>query len=433
MRAPDSGALWKATTSARPRTRGTRALCYTARVRREDLPLDGFTVVDLTRVLAGPYCTRLLADLGARIIKVERPSEGDEMRRSPHQIEPPRDDQSTYFTRVNAGKESVAIDLANPRGRDVVLDLARHADAFVENFTPGVVTKLGCDYAAVRAVKPDIVYCSISGFGQTGPWRLRPAFAHIVNAVSGLMHLEQGDEAHPRASNLQAADMLAATHAAAAILGALFRRARNGRGAYLDVSMLEALVASDSVTFASVLNGGKEHGNPRPGMMVHRIGDRYLAFQIAGGTVIWARLVNLMQRPELADDPRFKSSDGRRQNWRALREILGQWLDGFSTVEGALEVLEKARVPCAPVLHPAEVIASAHLAERQFFPTLPHRGRGSVRVTASPYHLDGKPVQPRRPAAYRVGEDTREVLSKLLGYDEPRIVSLLAARAIEAP
>jgi len=167
--------------------------------------------------------------------------------------------------------------------------------------------------------------------------------------------------------------------------------------------------------------------------MVHRIGDRYLAFQIAGGTVIWARLVNLMQRPELADDPRFKSSDGRRQNWRALREILGQWLDGFSTVEAALEVLEKARVPCAPVLHPAEVIASVHLAERQFFSTLPHRGRGSVRVTASPYHLDGQPVHPRRPAAYRVGEDTHTVLSKLLGYDEPRITALLASKAVEAP
>jgi len=402
-------------------------------VRDDSLPLDGLLVVDLTRVLAGPYCTRLLADMGARVIKVERPGSGDETRINVQQLETGRTDQSSYFTRVNAGKESAAVDLSSPDGLQVVLDLARHADVFIENFAPGVVGRLGCDYAAVRAVKPDVVYCSISGFGQTGPWRHKQAFAHITNAISGLMHLEQGEEAHPRASNLQAADMLAATHAAAAILGALFRRARNGTGAYLDVSMLEALVASDSVTFASVLNGGKEHGNPRPGMMVHSIGDRYLAFQIAGGTVIWARLVNLMQRPELADDPRFKSSDGRRQNWRALREILGQWLDGFPTVEAALAVLEKARVPCAPVLHPAEVIASAHLAERQFFPTLPHRGRGSVRVTASPYHLDGKPVQPRRPAAYRVGEDTREVLSKLLGYDEPRIVSLLAARAIEAP
>ena len=229
------------------------------------LPLSDLLVLDLTRVLAGPYCTRLLADMGARVIKIERTGAGEETRQNPHQLEPGRNDQSTYFTRVNAGKESVAVDLSHPEGRQVVLDIARHADVFIENFTPGVVGRLGVDYDAVRAVKPDIVYCSISGFGQTGPWRLRPAFAHITNAISGLMHLEQGDEASPRASNLQAADMLAATHAATAILGALWRRARTGRGAYLDVSMLEALVASDSVTYAAVLNGGEEYGNPRPG------------------------------------------------------------------------------------------------------------------------------------------------------------------------
>jgi crotonobetainyl-CoA:carnitine CoA-transferase CaiB-like acyl-CoA transferase len=129
-----------------------------------------------------PYCTRLLADLGARVIKIERPIEGDEMRRNPHQIEAGRDDQSTYFARVNAGKESVAVDLSRPEGREVVLGLARHADVFIENFAPGVAGKLGLAYDAVRAAKPDIVYCSISGFGQTGPWRERPAFAHIINA-----------------------------------------------------------------------------------------------------------------------------------------------------------------------------------------------------------------------------------------------------------
>src|SRR5262249_62091671 len=164
-------------------------------------------------------------------------------RHNVYQLEPGRGDQSTYFARVNAGKESVSVDLSIPDGRAVVLDIARHADVFIENFTPGVAARLGCDHPAVRAVKPDIVYCSISGFGQSGPWRLRPAFAHITNAISGLMHLEQGDEANPRSSNLQAADMLAATHAATAILGALWRRARTGRGAHLDLSMLAALVA----------------------------------------------------------------------------------------------------------------------------------------------------------------------------------------------
>src|SRR6266481_8846400 len=261
-------------------------------------PLSGLLVLDLTRVLAGPYCTRLLADMGARVIKIERTGPGEETRHNPHQLEAGREDQSTYFVRVNAGKESVAVDLSRPDGLRVVLDLARHADIFIENFTPGVVGRLGCDYAAVQKVKPDIVYCSISGFGQTGPWRLRPAFAHITNAISGLMHLEQGDEASPRASNLQAADMLAATHAATAILGALWRRARTGRGAHLDVSMLEALVAADSITFGSVLNGGEEHGNPRPGLLVYEIGGRHLAFQVVGAPQLWPRRLGLLGRPE---------------------------------------------------------------------------------------------------------------------------------------
>ena len=402
-------------------------------MRADSLPLDGFVVLDLTRVLAGPYCTRLLADLGARVIKVERLGEGDEMRRGPHQLEPGRDDQSTYFTRVNAGKESVGLDLASPRGRDVLLDLARRADVFVENFMPGVVGRLGCDVEAVRAVKPDIVYCSISGFGQTGPWRLRPAFAHIVSAISGLMYLEQGDDAAPRASNLQAADVLAANHAATAILAALLRRGRTGRGAFLDVSMLEALVGADSITFASVLNGGAEHGNPRPGLLVYEIGGRHLAFQIVGSQPLWPRMVALIGRPELARDPRFTTSTLRRTNAAPLAAIIGEWVKRFSTVEEALAVLAEARIPCAPVLMPAELIAAPHLAERAFFPAVPHPHAGAVRVTASPYHIDGEPVHPRGPAAYRVGEHSRAVLGGLLGYDASRIDDLIAAGVVEAP
>jgi crotonobetainyl-CoA:carnitine CoA-transferase CaiB-like acyl-CoA transferase len=397
------------------------------------LPLHGLVVVDLTRVLAGPYCTRLLSDLGARVIKIERPVEGDEMRRNPHQIEPGRDDQSTYFARVNAGKESVAVDLSRPEGRDVVLGLATHADVFIENFAPGVVGRLGLDYPAVSAVKPDIVYCSISGFGQTGPWRERPAFAHIINAASGMMVLEQGDEAAPRASNLQAADVLAAAHAMGAIMAALWRRAHTGQGAHLDVSMLEALVGADSVTYASVLNGGAEHGNPRPGMIVHRIGDRYMAMQVVGAPRLWERLLGLMQRPELGRDPRFTSSLTRRNNWRALRQIITAWLDTFPSAEAALAALTEARIPCAPVLRPAEVIAQEHLAVRQFFPLLPHPGRQDLRVTASPYHLDGRPTHPRAPAAYRVGEHTRRVLRDVLGYKDERIHELIAAGVIEGP
>ncbi|MEI8303819.1 MAG: CaiB/BaiF CoA-transferase family protein [Burkholderiales bacterium] len=394
------------------------------------LPLAGILIVDLTRVLAGPYCTRLLSDMGARVIKIERPVTGDDTRFVTHQIEPGRTDQSTYFNRVNAGKQSVAIDLSSTQGIAVLLDLARRADVFIENFAPGVVDRLGCGYEAVKAVKPDIVYCSISGYGQTGPWRNRPAFAHTTNAISGLMHLEQGDEASPRASNLQAADVLAATQAAAAIGGALLRRFRTGQGARIDVSMLETLVGADSVTYPSVLNGGKEHGNPRPGMVVHGIGGRYLAMQIVGGTDLWQRMLGLLQRPELASDPRFASTEARSRHWPELRAIITGWLDGFASVEAALQALEAARVPCAPVLRPAEVIASEHLAQRAFFPTLQHAVVGPVRVTASPYHLDGHPVHPRGPAPHLPGDDTRAVLGELLGYEDERIAALLRSGAV---
>ena len=397
------------------------------------LPLIGVTILDLTRVLAGPYCTRLLSDLGARVIKIERPGEGDEMRRNYLQLEAGRSDQSSYFTRVNAGKESVGVDLSQPEGQAIIRDLAKVADVVVENFMPGVVTKLRCDYESLCIVKPDIIYCSISGFGQTGPWRARPAFAHIINAVSGLMHLEQGDEPAPRASNLQAADVLAATHAATAIVSAIVRKSRTGKGAYLDVSMLEALIAADSVTYAAVLNGGEEYGNPRPGMIVAPIGDRYVAMQFTGSPQLWPRLLSVMGRPELGRDPRFDTSEKRRANWRELRPIVESWLAMFRTPEDALKALSAARIPCAPVLRPAEVIAEHHLAVREFFPAVPHHARGAVRVTASPYHVDGEPLHPRGPAAYRVGEHTRAVLGNLLGYSPEHIAELLRTGIIDAP
>ena len=402
-------------------------------MKPDDLPLTGVTILDLTRVLAGPYCTRLLCDLGARVIKIERQGEGDDMRRNYLQLESGRNDQSSYFTRVNAGKESVSVDLARPEGQAIVQDLARKADVIVENFMPGVVARLKCDYATLRVLKPDIIYCSISGFGQTGPWRARPAFAHIINAVSGLMHLEQGDEPAPRSSNLQAADVLAGTHAAVAILGAITRRARTGQGAHLDVSMLESLVAADSVTYAAVLNGGQEFGNPRPGMIVAPIGDRYLAMQFTGSGELWPRLLAVMGRPELGRDPRFDTAEKRRTNWRELRQIVESWLGTFASVEDARKTLSEARIPCAPVLRPAEVIAEPHLAARTFFPDVPHPARGAVRVTASPYHIDGEPVHPRGPAAYRVGEHTRAVLGDLLGYPPARIDELARSGVIDAP
>ncbi len=396
-------------------------------------PLSDLVILDLTRVLAGPYGTRLLADLGARVIKIERPRDGDDMRKNHLQIEPGRADQSTYFIRINAGKESVAVDLSHPQGRGVITDLCRVADVFVENFAPGVVEKLGLGYAAMAAVKPDLVYCSISGFGQTGPWRERQAFAHIVNAASGMMYLDQGDLEAPRASNLQAADVLAGTHAFGAILAALRRRDRTGQGAYLDVSMLEALVAADDVSYAAVLNGGETQGSPRPAMGVYAVGGRHLALQTGGAAALWPRLQELLGRPDLATDPRFATPDLRRRNWSALRDIIGEWVGRFASVEEALDALRAARIPAAPVLRPDEVAVHPHLVARGAFPTVSHPARGSVRVTATPFQLDGHPVTPAGPAPYRVGEHTRAVLGDLLGYKDRDIDDLVQAGVIEAP
>jgi CoA:oxalate CoA-transferase len=393
--------------------------------------LGGVTVLDFTRVLAGPYCTRLLADLGARVIKVERPAEGDEVRRGSTQLEEGRSDQSSYFIRVNTGKLGVAIDLGQPKGREVAFDLVRLADVVVENFVPGVMARLGCDYATLSAVKPDIVYCSISGFGQTGPLASMAAFAHIISAMSGLIDLEREPDPYPRVPYLQAADVLAGTHAFGAILAALLRRARTGAGAWLDVSMLECLVAAEDVTYGSVLNGGPVLLGPRVGMIVHRIGERDLAMQTVGAPQLWSRLLRLLERPELADDPRFATPIARREHWPQLRQIITEWLGRFATVDEAVQTLTRARIPAVPVLSPQEVVRHPHLMERGAFQAVPHPARGSVRVTATPFRVDGQVPGPRGPAPYRVGEHTRRVLTEILGYAPERIEELRVLGAIE--
>jgi crotonobetainyl-CoA:carnitine CoA-transferase CaiB-like acyl-CoA transferase len=398
-------------------------------VTSPDGPLTGLTVLDFTRVLAGPYCTRLLADLGADVIKIER-REGDDTRAGYVQLEPGRSDQATYFVRINVGKRSVALDLTKPEARPVVLDLARRAHVVVENFVPGVVARLGCDYETLSTVRPGLVYCSISGFGQTGPWRNLQAFAHIISAVSGMIHLERNGDPEPRVPYLQAADVLAGTHAFGAICAALWRQARTGRGALLDVSMLECLVAAEDITYGAMLNRGPEYPGPRAGMFVHQIGGEWFVFQSVGAPDLWQRLLTIMKRPDLAEDPRFATPLARRQNWAELRPIVVAWVDTFPSAQAAMDACQAARIPAAPILAPADVIAHPHLEARGFFPTVPHPAREDVRVTGTPFMVDGARPKPG-PAPYRPGEHTREVLGGLLGYDAEKIEALRKAGAIE--
>jgi crotonobetainyl-CoA:carnitine CoA-transferase CaiB-like acyl-CoA transferase len=395
--------------------------------------LDGITVLDFTRVLAGPYCTRLMADLGARVVKIERPGEGDETRRGYFQVEDGRTDQATYFIRVNAGKRSVAIDLSHPDGRAVAHDLARHADVAIENFVPGVAAKLGIDARTLRRINPKLVYCSISGFGQDGPLAGWPAFAHIISAMSGMMDLERNREDSPRVAYLQAADVLAGTHAFGAIAAALVRQARTGEGATLDVSMLQALVVAEDVTFGAVLNGGAVSHGPRVGMIVADVKGRHVVTQYVGGPQLWARMCAVMKRPDIEQDPRFATPAARRQHWDELRPLLTEWLASFASAEEALATLNAARLPAAPVLSPEEVVAHPHLRAREAFPEVPHPGRGKVRVTATPFHVDGAPLRPAAPAPWRIGEHTRAVLTEVLGYTPARLDALRRAGAIADP
>lgn len=396
----------------------------------DDRPLSGYVVVDFTRVLSGPYCTRLLADMGARVIKIERPGEGDEVRYAGLQLDAGRTDQSAYFARMNAGKRSIALDFSNPQAREVIHDLVKKADVVVENFSPGVMARNGFDEASLRKIRPDLVYCSISGFGQTGPLRSMQAYAHLINAFSGMMELDRGGLLAPKASNLQAADVLAGAQAFGGIVSALLRRARNGRGAYIDVSMLECLIAADDINFPALLNGGEAPRKPRAGMVVLPIGDCHVAMQLGGAPTMWPRMTELMNRPDLRDDARFATPAARRDNWPALLEILGGWLKTFDSVETAVKVLTSARIPSVPMLMPEEVVAHPHLAARGAFPTVAHPVRGTARVTATPFQLDHAPVVPSGPVPYDIGQHTREVLADWLGYSDERIAQLAAHKVV---
>ena len=395
--------------------------------------LHGLTVLDFTRVLAGPYCTRLMADLGARVIKVERPVHGDDTRGFYLQLEEGRADQSSYFVRFNAGKEGIAIDLAHPEARNVVLDLAREADVLIENFVPGIMARHGIDYAAVAAANPSIVYCSISGYGQTGPLRDVPAFAHLINAASGAMDLDKQGDPDPRVAYLQSADALAGVHAFGLVLAAIHRREQTGQGAYLDVAMLQSLWGAEDIGIAAGLNGGAITKGQRPGMIIHAIKGRHIAVQFIGAGPTWERLLAVMGADGPAGAPQFATGQGRRDHWPELRRVICDWLDRFESADVALKALAAARVPCTVVRSIEEAMAHPHMEERKAFATIPHAGRGEARVTASPYHVDGAPVPPRGPAPYRAGEHTREVLSGTLGYTAARIEALIGSGVVAVP
>src|SRR5438270_6935426 len=319
-------------------------------------PLDGIRVVDLTRVLVGPFATMLLGDLGAEVIKVERPGEGDETRH----VEPLQSDESHYFVAINRNKKGIAVDLKHPAGRDILLELARLSDVLVENFRPGVAARLGLDYESVRELNPRLVYCSISAFGQTGPYSSRSALDIAIQAMSGVMSITGEPDGPPTRMGLPMADLCGGLFAVVGVLSAVYERERTGRGQFVDFSMLDGMVGLLMYMATRVFMTGAD--SPKIGTGHYGIVP-YGAFPASDGYLVianigeafWPKICAAIGRPELAADPRYDPNLTRVDRRQEVDALLAEAMSGKTVAEWD-EVFERHDVPHAPILEISEVL-----------------------------------------------------------------------------
>jgi crotonobetainyl-CoA:carnitine CoA-transferase CaiB-like acyl-CoA transferase len=376
------------------------------------LALDGLRVIDLTSHLSGPYCSMLLADQGADVIKVERPEDGDDARRMPPFV----NGQSSPFMLWNRNKRSIALDLKQERDRDICRDLARGADIFIENFKPGTAARLGLGYDALAALNPRLVYGSISGFGQTGPYSERPGFDLMVQAMSGIMSVNGPEDGPPHRLPLAICDIGAGMFAAIGILAALQARARTGRGQHVDTSLYEAGISFGLYEAAHVFATGE-----RPARLgqAHRGGAPYQVFRSNDGWVtigpntqpLWRKFCAALGRPELAQDVRFKDNPSRVANRPALAALLQEVL-GQKPTAYWVDLLNTAGVPVGPVQTYDEVFVDPQAVAREMVANIDHPAAGPMRTLGIPVKLSETPGALRRPAPL-LGEHTEEVLAEL--------------------
>ncbi len=386
-------------------------------------PLAGVRILDFTRVLAGPYCTALLADVGAEVIKVEA-LQGDDYRH----IGPFRAGESALFHLNNRNKKSLALDLKNPEGHQIAVALAQRCDVVVENFKPGVAKRLGIDYPALSAVNPKLVYASISGFGQTGPLATRPAFDLIAQAMSGLMAVTGEAQGAPLKVGESFGDLSAGLFAAWAIMTALFSRERHGRGSYVDVAMFDSLfcllptaLAQWGVTGAAPARVGNRHPLSTP----------FGAFRAADGHLVIAaltsrqfkNLADALDCPDLLARPCFASDELRTENEPQLTQLIEQQLRHLSVAE-AVARLSAANVPASPIWSLEEAIASPQVAARGLMPAHHHPSLGDFPTLEQPVHFSDQPRGDQQPAP-GLGEHSVEILKTLLGMAEDQIGTLV--------
>jgi CoA:oxalate CoA-transferase len=387
-------------------------------------PLEGLRVLDFSIMLAGPYCARLLADVGAEVIKIE-PPEGDDMRLRT----PLRDGHSAYFGQLNAGKRSLALDLKNPEAIKLVHRLVAETDIVVENFRPGVMDRLGLGYEALREINPRLIYCSISGYGQSGPDAERAAYAMIVQAESGFdrsLMRYAGDRDRPAAGAIFVADVLGGIFGYSAIQTALVQRSRTGKGQRIDVALMDCML---NLLVYELQEAQFPIRAPRPtyGPVRTKDGDILIAPVTARN---FTALCEVTGQSELANDPRFNALPARGANWTAMMQVVEKWTER-RTVEECLAALDAAGVPCARYRDPGAALTDPHLAARGSFATISD-GAGEFVGANAPWKMSGAQIS-IRPEIPAVGAHRDEVLSRALGLSAEAIADLAGCGAFGTP
>jgi len=387
-------------------------------------PLEGITVLDLTRVLSGPYCTMLLADMGARVVKIEQPGKGDDTRAwGPPFVH----GESAYFLSINRNKESVTLDFKKPEGRALLERLIAASDVVVENFRPGTMTRQGLDFDALAERHPALVYCAISGFGQDGPKRDRPGYDAVVQAEGGLMSVTGAADGPPFRLGVAIADLVAGLLAAQGVTLALFARQRTGRGQRVDIGMLDgvaALLSYQAGIFFATGAAPPRMGNRHPTIVP------YETFEASDGEFVLAvgnddqfrRFCGVAGVEAIAVDERFATNPGRVSHYATLRPLLADALRRRTRAEW-IDALTAAGVPCGSVRDVAEVLTDPHLEARRMIEVVEHAAAGSIRVLGVPIKLSETPGRVRT-APPTLGQHTAAVLQHDLGLSEQDVERL---------
>jgi crotonobetainyl-CoA:carnitine CoA-transferase CaiB-like acyl-CoA transferase len=396
-------------------------------------PLQGFRVLDLSRILAGPWASQMLADLGAEVIKIERPGSGDDTRAWGPPYMPDESGAATtetaYFHGANRGKKSLCIDMGSPRGQVLIRDLVKHCDVLVENFKVGGLARYGLDYESLKAINPKLVYCSITGFGQTGPYAARAGYDFMIQAMGGMMSVTGEADGQPMKIGVALADILTGLYAANAIQAALIHQQKTGQGQYIDMALLDvqvATLANQAMNYLASGNNPRRLGNAHPNIVP------YQAFETADGYMILAvgndaqfeRFCDLAGYPELAADERFQKNSNRVRHRETLVPQVSAIMQTKTSADW-IELLNARGIPCGPINDLEQVFADPQVRHRGMQLELEHPVAGSVASVANPIRLSQTPVEYDL-APPLLGQHSDEVLQSILGLDADAIAELRA-------